>query len=59
MLSRLEQLAVSGRILPGVKALFSIGVGEGLLVATGLAGVGAWALRFLLDGDGRAVECHC
>lgn len=44
--------------LPGIKALLSTGVAEGLLVATGLAGVGAWALWLLLDGDRRAVKCH-
>lgn len=42
--------------VPGIKALLSIG---DLLVATGLAGVGTWALWFLLYGDWRAVECHC
>lgn len=44
--------------IPGIKALLSAGVAEALLVATGLAGVGARALRFLLDGDWRAVKCH-
>ena len=46
-----------GRV-PGIKALLSTGVAEALLVAAGLAGVGARALRFLLDGDWRAVKCH-
>lgn len=44
--------------IPGIKALLSTWVAEGLLVATGLAGVGARALRFLLDSDWRAVKCH-
>lgn len=45
--------------LPGIKALLSIRVAKALLVATGLAGVGAGALRLLLDSDWRAVKCHC
>lgn len=44
--------------VPGIKALLSTGVAEALLVATGLAGVGARALWLLLDGDWRAVKCH-
>lgn len=44
--------------VPGIKALLSTGVAEALFVATGLAGVGARALRFLLDGDWRTVERH-
>lgn len=44
--------------VPGIKALLSAGVAEALLVATGLAGVGARALRLLLDGDWRAVKGH-
>lgn len=44
--------------VPGIKALLSAGVAEALLVATGLAGVRARALRFLLDSDWRAVKCH-
>lgn len=45
--------------VPGIKALLSTGVAEALLVAAGLAGVGARALRLLLDSDGRAVKRHC
>lgn len=44
--------------VPGIKALLSARVAEALLVAAGLAGVGARALRLLLDGDWRAVKCH-
>lgn len=44
--------------LPGIKALLSAGVAEGLFVATRLAGVRTWALRLLLDGDGWTVKCH-
>lgn len=44
--------------LPGIKALLSAWVAEVLLVAAGLAGVGARALRLLLDGNWRAVKCH-
>lgn len=44
--------------VPGIKALLSTGVTEALLVATGLVGVGARALRLLLDGDRRAVKRH-
>lgn len=44
--------------IPGIKALLSVRVTEALLVAAGLAGVGAWALRLFLDGNRRAVKCH-
>lgn len=53
--------AFCGRVvapLPGIKALLSAWVAEALLVAAGLAGVGARALRLLLDGNWRAVKCH-
>lgn len=44
--------------VPGIKALLSARVAEALLVAAGLAGVRARALRLLLDGNWRAVKCH-
>lgn len=44
--------------VPGIKALLSARVAEALLVAAGLAGVRARALRLLLDGNRRAVKCH-